>query len=40
VFLLWLAVSGLLQSVKLWRMRSREAKLIGGRATSRQKDAA
>jgi cardiolipin synthase A/B len=40
VFLIWLAVSWLLQSVKLWRIRSREAKLIGGRAASRQRDAA
>jgi cardiolipin synthase len=40
VFLLWLAASWLLQSVKLWRLRSRDAKLVGGRAASRQRDAA
>ena len=40
VFLIWVAVSWLLQTVKLWRTRSREAKLTGGRATSRQRDAA
>jgi cardiolipin synthase len=40
VVLLWLAVSWLLQLFKLWRIRSRDAKLIGGRARSRQRDAA
>ena len=40
VFMLWIAVSWLIQSVKLWRARSRESAVVRGQPTRRHRDAA